>query len=136
MALSKVSLDRLSTCHPDLQFLVMEFAEFFPVQVVYGHRTQADQDKAFAEGKSEKKWPDSKHNSQPSTAVDLAPLEFDSGKASIDWNDAKRFCYMAGLFCARASVHGIKIRWGGDWDMDTILKDNGFNDLPHFEIVT
>jgi len=27
-----------------------------------------------------------------------------------------------------------RIRWGGDWDSDTDLKDNTFNDLPHFEI--
>ena len=29
---------------------------------------------------------------------------------------------------------GLKIRWGGDWDMDTQVKDNNFDDLPHFEI--
>jgi hypothetical protein len=29
---------------------------------------------------------------------------------------------------------GIKIRWGGDWDMDTETKDNNFDDLVHFEI--
>ena len=29
----------------------------------------------------------------------------------------------------------IKIRWGGDWDSDNIMKDQTFNDLPHFEII-
>ena len=34
-----------------------------------------------------------------------------------------------------ASQMGIKIRWGGDWDRDTDLSDNRFNDLPHFELM-
>jgi len=29
---------------------------------------------------------------------------------------------------------GLKIRWGGDWDMDTQTKDNKFDDLVHFEL--
>jgi len=29
---------------------------------------------------------------------------------------------------------GFKIRWGGDWDMDTHTKDNKFDDLVHFEM--
>jgi len=29
----------------------------------------------------------------------------------------------------------ISIRWGGDWNMDTYVKDQRFNDLPHFELV-
>lgn len=134
MALSKASLDKLSTCHPDLQFLVMELAEVFPVQVVYGHRNEVDQNKAFAEGKSQKQWPNSKHNSQPSMAVDLAPLEFDTGKASIDWKDRERFCYMAGYVMAFAHARGIKLRSGIDWDQDTELKDEkGLRDYPHLE---
>jgi len=28
----------------------------------------------------------------------------------------------------------MKIRWGGDWDMDTQTKDNKFDDLVHFEL--
>ena len=28
---------------------------------------------------------------------------------------------------------GIKIRWGGDWDSDTQVNDNKFDDLVHFE---
>ena len=28
----------------------------------------------------------------------------------------------------------ITLRWGGDWDMDFQVKDNGFDDFPHFEL--
>lgn len=34
-----------------------------------------------------------------------------------------------------ATMMGVKIRWGGDWDLDTDLKDNTFDDLPHFELI-
>ena len=29
----------------------------------------------------------------------------------------------------------IKLRWGGDWDMDWEVGDNRFNDLVHFELI-
>jgi hypothetical protein len=28
----------------------------------------------------------------------------------------------------------IPLRWGGDWDSDTEVNDNGFDDLVHFEL--
>jgi len=30
---------------------------------------------------------------------------------------------------------GVTLRWGGDWDRDTEVQDNSFDDLVHFEIV-
>jgi len=27
------------------------------------------------------------------------------------------------------------LRWGGDWDRDTQVDDNNFDDLVHFELV-
>ena len=30
----------------------------------------------------------------------------------------------------------INLRWGGDWDQDTEVKDNRFDDLGHFELDT
>jgi len=30
---------------------------------------------------------------------------------------------------------GVDLRWGGDWDSDTEVRDNSFDDLVHFEIV-
>ena len=29
---------------------------------------------------------------------------------------------------------GIPLRWGGDWDNDTQLSNNKFDDLVHFEL--
>ena len=60
-------------------------------------------------------------------AVDVAPYP-------IDWNDRERFTYFAGYVMGIAAKMGIKLRWGGDWDRDHNLKENSFDDLPHFEI--
>jgi len=64
----------------------------------------------------------------PSLAVDVAPYP-------IDWNDRERFCYFAGYVKGIAKSLGTELRWGGDWDRDTQVKDNNFDDLPHFELV-
>ena len=64
----------------------------------------------------------------PSLAVDVVPYP-------VDWQDRERMTYFAGFVMGIARVKfGISLRWGGDWDLDTDLKDNKFDDLPHFEI--
>ena len=85
------------------------------------------QDEAYNKGNSKVKFPNGKHNKSPSVAVDVAPYP-------INWRDRDRFHYFAGYVLGIASQMGIKIRWGGDWDMDTQTKDNNFDDLVHFEI--
>ena len=37
------------------------------------------------------------------------------------------------LYIAGKMKH--RIRWGGDWDGDTDVKDQKFMDLPHFELI-
>ena len=29
----------------------------------------------------------------------------------------------------------IKLRWGGDWNMNFEVDDNKFDDFPHFELI-
>lgn len=61
-----------------------------------------------------------------SEAVDMAPYP-------IDWNDSKRFIYMAGLVIGVGRSLGHDIGWGGNWDDDgVIIDDQNFEDLPHF----
>lgn len=129
--LGKTSEERLYGCHPDLQRLVREVVARLPypydLTVVAGHRGEKEQNAAYATGRSTKQWPDSKHNTLPSRAVDLAPYP-------IDWNDVKRFAFLAGFVKAVAVDLGICIRWGGDWDSDSRTTDQKFQDLPHFEL--
>ena len=123
----KRSRSRLSTCDDRLQDLFKEVVKHFDCSVIQGHRGKADQNKAYDEGRSKLRYPDGNHNATPSKAVDVAPYP-------IDWSDRDRFHYFSGFVMGIASQMGLKIRWGGDWDRDTQVKDNKFDDLPHFEI--
>ena len=124
---SKKSLSKLETCDKRLQDLFLRVVKKFDCTIIEGHRSKNRQNKLFDEGKSKLKYPKGKHNAIPSKAVDVAPYP-------IDWNDRERFTYFAGYVLGIAYQMGLKIRWGGDWDMDTQVKDNNFDDLPHFEI--
>ena len=127
--------DKLATCDKRLIEVVSQAAQKFDIIVICGHRTKEEQNKAVAEGKSKTPYPTSKHNSTPSMAVDIIPAEMKGEKALIDWNDTQRICYLAGYIMALAESHGVKLRWGGDWDSDTNLKEEKWRDLVHFELV-
>lgn len=130
---SKESLEKLGTCHLDLQILFNEVIKHFDCKVTEGFRDQIAQDKAFSEGKSKLKWPNGNHNKNPSMAVDVYP-------SPIDMKDIHRFYLFAGFVLGTAiclkeegKINHL-IRWGGDWNSDTQVKDNSFNDLVHFEL--
>jgi hypothetical protein len=123
---------RRETLDPRLQEIADDAIKIFDFTIVCGHRNQEDQEKAFNEGKSKLHWPDSKHNSSPSKAVDLAP--YDPELKQIDWNNRDRFIMLAGIIMGVAQQKNIRIRWGGDWDSDTFMRDHSFQDLPHFEL--
>jgi len=121
------SLKNLNEAHPDLVRLFQEVVKHIDCSVIEGHRPKDEQDKAFHGGKSKVKWPNSKHNSTPSMAVDVCPYP-------IDWKDTKRFYQFGGFVVATAKQMGIDLRWGGDWDGDGEFDDQSFHDLPHFEL--
>lgn len=122
------SLLKLSECDERLQRVLNEVIKIYDCSVICGHRTEADQTHAFKSGMSKVQWPNSKHNSRPSKAVDVTPHP-------LDWSDLKGFCYMAGIIIGTAASMGIKLRWGGDFNMNNQLKDEKFVDLPHFELI-
>jgi len=125
---SAASLQKLDTCHEDLQELMKTVILHYDCTILEGHRSEADQDQLFEQGLSKVEWPDSKHNKIPSRAVDVAPYP-------IDWDDTKRFYHFAGFVKGIAAAMNIKLRWGGDWDGDKQFKDQTFNDLVHFEVI-
>lgn len=134
-AFSQRSKKNLATCHPDLQRLFNEVIKVFDCTVLEGHRDKAAQDAAFASGHSKLKYPQGKHNSIPSLAVDVCPHP-------LDWSDIKTFHWFAGYVLGVANQlyengqMDHKIRWGGDWAVNYDLNDvNGLNDLVHFEII-
>lgn len=123
----KRSLRNLKEAHEELQDLFNEVIKYYDCAIIEGHRNKEEQDEAFHAGKSKLKWPKSKHNSQPSVAVDVIPWP-------VDWDDYQRFYYFGGLVKGIAVQMKIPIRWGGDWDSDNNFKDQRFNDLIHFEL--
>ena len=119
---------RLVTCHIDLQQVCELVISNYDFSVLEGFRPNARQDELFRQGKSKLRAGESKHNSDPSRAVDIAPYP-------IAWDDVDRFYLLAGLMFQAAASLGITLRWGGDWDRDWDHKDQGFMDLPHFELM-
>ena len=124
----KSSEERLKTCHPRIQEILYEAIQIVDFSVLCGHRNQADQDDVFHKGMSKVKFPNSKHNSLPSLAVDVAPYP-------IDWNNLDRFTHLIGIIRGIAHARRIKIRCGIDWDSDGDITDHSFMDYPHFELV-
>ena len=95
--------------------------------ILCGHRTKEEQN-ALPSTNTQVRYPNSKHNSLPSKAVDATPYPYDE-------DDRERFSYFAGIVIGVGASMGVAIRWGGDWDKDNELKDNGFDDLMHFELI-
>lgn len=125
----ETSKRKLSECDEQLQRIAYAAIKAYGFTVITGHRNEEDQNKAFESGHSEKKYPDGKHNSKPSKAFDAIP---DKG----GWKAGReQFILMAGIIKGVASMLGVKIRWGGDWDSDNDLKDQTFFDLAHFELL-
>ena len=125
---SSTSKLRLSTCHRDIQAVFNEVIKHTDCTILEGHRGEEEQNHAFDEGRSQILWPYGSHNSVPSEAVDAVPYP-------IDWKDRERFTLFAGFVLGVAAQMGIELRWGGDWDRDWKVKDNRFDDLPHFQLV-
>lgn len=123
----KKSKERLATMYEDLQQVFEEVVKHFDCTILEGHRDKARQNQLLAEGKSQVPWPRSRHNDLPSSAADVVPYP-------VDWEDTNRMRFFAGFVLGIAASKHIDLRWGGDWDRDTQVKDNRFNDLPHFEL--
>ena len=130
----ETSKSRLNTCHPDLITIFNEVIKLVDISILEGHRGKDKQDEYYNRNLSKLKWPLSKHNSKPSMAVDAAPWP-------IDWEDTGRFYQMVGV--VKGIAHMLyedgkishKLRCGADWDKDGDIRDQSFNDLPHFELV-
>ena len=123
----KSSRERLATCEDELQKVFNEVIKYVDCSVLEGHRGQERQNKLLLESKTKVQYPLGRHNAVPSRAVDVVPYP-------VDWNDRERFHLFAGFVLGIARSMGIKLRWGGDWNMNFEVDDNKFDDFPHFEL--
>jgi len=129
---SKSSLEKLATCDVKLQHLFMEVIKKVDCIVICGERGEQAQNEAYRNGFSKLKFPNGKHNKHPSLAIDVMPYfkEF----PHVRWNDEDACKKFAKIVLNTAEELGIKIRWGGDWNMNGIEDDNWY-DRPHFELI-
>ena len=147
-AYSKSSESKLDTCSTALQRLFRRVVQFYDNTIIDGHRSAETQLELYNSGAS--KVLHSKHNNEPSEAVDSGPYLPGRGipwpKVPTSWDDAgqrgryikdlAQFYHYAGFVEAMAIDEGVNIRWGGDWDRDHNLSDQTFDDLVHFEELT
>jgi len=124
---SKSSKDRLETCHPLIQDWLNEIIKWRDCTVAWGHRGEKDQNEMFAKGLSRCKYPESKHNSDPSLAVDVYPYALGrmiNGDVEGDEVLIDRFI---GFAQAVAAIRGIPIKSASEWGSFK-------GDLGHWEV--
>ena len=123
----KRSKKYLATCDERLQKVFNEVIKHVDCSILEGHREKERQNQLYDEGKTKVLYPNGRHNAYPSNAVDVVPYP-------VDWDDRERMTLFAGFVLGTAKQMGITLRWGGDWDRDFEVKDNRFDDFPHFEV--
>ncbi|UCC71341.1 MAG: M15 family metallopeptidase [Gemmatimonadota bacterium] len=148
-AFGSTSKSNLATVHPALQAVFNKVIEVYDCSVISGRRSAEEQQQLYAEGRSQKDgvtnlskhqpeaWPDGPKDADGIVlvgAVDVAPYP-------INWENRERFLHFAGYVIGVARTMGVVLRWGGDWDSDVYVNDNGlrdqtFFDLPHYEILS
>ena len=126
------SKKRLATCDERLQKVFNEVIKHVDCSILEGHRSKERQNKLYDEKRTKVRYPNGRHNSSPSKAVDVTTYP-------VDWEDRERQTLFAGFVIGIGRSMGYKIRWGGNWDMYSEkgrweVKDNRFDDFPHFEI--
>ena len=140
---SKISTERKLTCDPKLILVLDELIKQMDFIILCGTRTKAEQEDAFLRGATKVHYPDSKHNSLPSKAVDIAPYYTEA--PHVRWPDRKQrpgtydkelaaFYILATAFNITAGFLGVHIRSGFDWNSNWDIFDQNFDDLPHHEL--
>jgi peptidoglycan L-alanyl-D-glutamate endopeptidase CwlK len=138
----KKSSDKLESCHQDLQTIFNYVIKYFDNTVICGHRTNKEQWELYRQGRDTKgdiithkdgTFKKSLHQEYPSMAIDVIPYP-------IEWSNTDRMRYFIGYVkCAAQMLYDYGaiehlLKSGLDWDNDTVLKDQRFNDFPHFEL--
>tara|TARA_R110001592_G_scaffold116081_4_gene317131 strand:- start:591 stop:995 length:405 start_codon:yes stop_codon:yes gene_type:complete len=128
----KRSKDRLKGVNSQLVDLLKAVVDDYDITVLEGVRSPERQAELFKKGASKLDGVTKKSNHQTGKAVDISPWP-------VDFEDTKSFYYLAGYMMAEAQKRKVKLRWGGDWNMDQRFSgrdpNQTFDDLVHYEIV-
>ena len=128
---SQKSLKYLNECDDRLIQIANEAIKRIDFSVIDGARTEEEAKANQAKGVS---WTNkSKHcRKSKSYAFDFIPYPFKN------WNDLEGFEKIAKVLNEEAAKLGIKVRWGGDWNMNGKYADEiarGSYDGGHFELM-
>lgn len=127
------SIENLNTLAFPLQSVLNEAIKHVDFSIICGHRGESEQNAAFDNGYSKLRYPESKHNTFPSRAVDIMPWPINWDTRNAD--NLATIAHLMGLVTGIAIARGIRLRWGGDWDGDKRVRLVGFVDLPHLELL-
>lgn len=139
---------KLATCHRDIQKVLNLAISRSKVDfgISEGTRSLAKQQEYYAIGRTVDKHKNTitnvdgvtkkgKHNHSPSLAVDIYVWHSNSSTRKKISYDEAHLSYVAGVIDSCAAELNIKLKWGGNWDGDGIIKfDQNLNDMPHYEI--
>jgi len=118
---SKKSQSEFETLDPRLQKIFFNILMEGPDHAITkGWRGEEEQNRAVAEGRAVDALP---------SPVEFAALERGERLAII------KVGIFAGWVLKTAHCMGIKLRWGGDWNRNWNVRDQKFNDWPHYELV-
>ncbi|CAM0018003.1 hypothetical protein VPHD239_0128 [Vibrio phage D239] len=126
----KTSQRRFDELEDDLQRLLLAVLPHWDHSVLCGHRSEQEQNDFYRKGTSKVQYPNSKHNSYPSRAVDIQPYPWKE-----DAQGLKELYMFIGFVRGVANQMGINIRCGADWDGDGSIKDQNFHDVFHIELL-
>ena len=132
--LSERSLFRMTNVNQNLVNVILFAIRRTPIDFgiawMGGMRTPEEQNKLFKDGYSQCDGYEKLSKHQTGDAIDLNV--FVNGKYV---NNNEMMCIVAGVMFSCASELDIKIRWGLDWDSDGDIRDTGFRDIYHFELI-
>lgn len=101
-----------------------------PIKVVYGFRSYELQDQLYRQGRTQKRGGQSPHNH--GMALDIIHAERGWNLTENEWIE------FAQVLLAVAERRDLKLRWGGDWNMNGVpVPDDPaerFWDAAHFEL--
>ncbi len=120
------SKEHRNTCSRDLQDVLNEAIKHVNFSVITGFRDMAAQNIAHSEGKSQLRWPKSKHNKYPSDAFDVIPYPAGFDATYEEWYELASYILRAGLQL------GVRLEWGGHWKNYTGKGDLD-RDWAHFQ---
>ena len=150
---SQRSKEKLSQCDKSLQLICNQAIVYTDFSIVTGHRNKEEQNRLYQQGFSKLKWPNGKHNSNPSLAVDVAPYIKPYGiifggpeqvkrimelshkrKGEVYSFIEKSYARLIGILEGVSLSNNISLRVGLDWDHDFDTLDQTFHDLGHIEL--